>query len=698
MIKDALLEIGSEELPASYVEPALAQLLESIKKSLEQNQLPYQEIKGFATPRRLSVLIKKLNEKSAERTEEYSGPTLNIAKDAQGNFTQAAQGFAAKYNCPVEKLVIKKKEKGEYVCVEKKIPGRKAEDILKEVFPEAIKKISFPKSMVWEESLFSFARPIRNILAIFGNKVIKFSLAGVKTNNITYGLHTISRKKITISSPEKYETELRNNLVLVDPEKRKLEIKKVIEHSTKHFKGEALVDEDLLAEINYLIEHPVAVAGVFDQKYLKLPQEVLINCMRKKQKFFPVMNKGILTNNFIGIRNGISENQNVVKEGYERVLSARLSDAEFFFHQDTRTPLESKIEKLKGVVFHQKLGTVYEKLQRVKIIAQFINDKLSEGKPAPCVDKAVLEQACNLSKADLVTEMVFEYPEMQGTVGRIYAEYEKLPKEVSKAIEEHYKPLTADGKLPVSETGIIIALADKIDTLAGYFSIGILPSGSADPYALRRLAAGVLRIILEKKLPVSIKDVINVSIKNMEQNKIMTNNQALSQLMDFFRSRLENILETEGCKFDEIRAVLALGFDDLKDVQERLDALKKIRKMPDFEPLAAAFKRTANILKQAKKNNFAVSDTVDENLFKEEAEKKLYLSIRNIEGKVKTFMEAKDYMSVLKEMVTIKPDVDDFFIKVMVMAEDSLLRQNRLSILKYIENLFFKVLDFSQLQ
>jgi glycyl-tRNA synthetase beta chain len=660
--------------------------------------LPYQEIKGFATPRRLSVLIKKLNEKSTERTEEYSGPMLNIAKDAQGNFTQAAKGFAAKYACPVEKLIIKKKEKGEYVCIEKKIPGRKAEDILKEIFPDAIKKISFPKSMVWEASLFRFARPIRNILAIFGNKVVKFSLAGVKTNNISYGLHTISRKKITISSPERYETELRNNLVLVDPEKRKLEVKKVIEHSTKHFKGEALVDEDLLAEINYLIEHPVAVVGVFDQKYLKLPQEVLINCMRKKQKFFPVMNKGILTNNFIGIRNGISENQNVVKEGYERVLSARLSDAEFFFHQDTRTPLETKLEKLKGVVFHQKLGTVYEKVQRIKIITAFINDKLSEGKPASVVDKDILEKTCDLSKADLVTEMVFEYPEMQGTVGRIYAEFEKLPKEVSKAIEEHYMPLTADGKLPVSETGMIIALADKIDTLAGYFSIGILPSGSADPYALRRLAAGVLRIILEKKLPVSIKGIINFSIQNMEQNKIKTNDQALSQLMEFLRSRLENILETEGYKFDEIRAVLALGFDDLKDVQQRLEALKKIRKMPDFEPLAAAFKRTANILKQAKKNNFSVSDTVDESMFKEESEKKLYLSIRNIEGKVKTFMEAKDYMSVLKEMVSIKPDVDDFFVKVMVMAEDSLVRQNRLSILKYIENLFFKVLDFSQLQ
>ncbi|MCB4791631.1 MAG: glycine--tRNA ligase subunit beta [Elusimicrobia bacterium] len=694
MTKDALLEIGTEEIPASYIEPAMEQLGETIKKSLELHQLPYQEIRSYATPRRLCVVIKKLNEKTQDRLEEYSGPMLTIAKDQNGAYTQAARGFASKYNVSVEKLIIKKKEKGEYVCIEKKIPGRKAEDLLKEVFPDAIKKLSFPKSMVWEESGFRFARPIRTVIALFANKVIKFSVAGVKSNNYTFGLHTISRKKITISTPERYETELRNNCVLMDQKKRRAELERVMENATKHMKGDVVVDQDLLREVNYLVEHPVAIVGTFDEKYLKLPQEVLINCMRKKQKFFPVINKKELTNHFIGIRNGISENQNVVKEGYERVLSARLSDAEFFFHQDTKRPLAEKAEKLKGVVFHDKLlgdRTMFGKINRVKKIASFLNDRLNDNVK---VDGSRIERACMLLKADLVTEMVFEFPEMQGVIGRIYAEHDNEDKDVSQAVEEHYWPLVNDGKLPKTGLGTILALSDKLDTLTGYFSVGIQPSGSADPYGLRRLAAGILRILIEKQFPVRIKELIDI----LKSSGWQISQEVEKSIKDFLKLRIENIFETKGYKFDEVRSVLATEDDDLLDIQNRLEALKKIRKLPDFEPLATAFKRTANILKQAKKNNFEIPGTVDENLFKEEAEKKLFLSIYNLENNLKVSLDNKDYMAVLKQMVTIKPDVDEFFVKVMVMAEDISLRANRLAVLKYIENLFFKVLDFSQLQ
>jgi glycyl-tRNA synthetase beta chain len=335
---------------------------------------------------------------------------------------------------------------------------------------------------------------------------------------------------------------------------------------------------------------------------------------------------------------------------------------------------------------------VYAKMQRVENIAIAINEKLSEEFKT---DSEKLKKAAKLMKADLVTDMVFEYGEMQGVIGRIYAEHDKEDKEVSQAIEEHYWPLTNDGKLPKTKTGTILALADKLDTLFGYFSVGIQPSGSADPYGLRRLAVGVLRILTEKQIPVKFEELFDI----MRANAFAPSKPEFEKnIKEFLRQRIENMLETRGFKFDEVRAVISTGYDDLIDVQERLEALKKIRKMPDFEPLAAAFKRTANILKQAKKNNFPVSDSVNESLFKEEAETKLYASIRNIETNVKASLEKRDYLSALKDMVSIKSDVDEFFIKVMVMAEDVNLRQNRLSILKYIENLFFKVLDFSQLQ
>ncbi|MBN1621376.1 MAG: glycine--tRNA ligase subunit beta [Endomicrobiales bacterium] len=693
MPKNLLLEIGTEEIPSSYIDPAIKQLHDLIKNALESKMVAYKDIKMLGTPRRLSLLIEKLNEKSQDRNEEHLGPTLKIGKDKNGNFTAAALGFASKHNVNADNLVVKKTEKGEYLCVRKNIPGEKSENILRLILPEIISKISFPKSMVWEPSNFKFARPIRTIIALYGDKVIKFSIAQVKTSNFTYGLHTISSKKITISSADRYVSSLRNNCVLIDQKERKTILKKIIETSAKRVKGNALIEESLLDEVNYLVEHPVAILGNFDEKYLKLPQEILINCMQKKQKYFPIAdNKGRLINSFIGIRNGISENQNIVKEGYERVLSARLADAEFFFHQDTRIKLINKVEKLKGVIFHEKLGTIYEKIVRIKQIAGYIND-LMEDK----VESSNLEKACELSKADLVTEMVFEYPELQGTIGRIYSEVYDEDKNISKSIEEHYWPLTSESKLPESNMGKIVSLSDKIDTLVADFTIGCIPSGSADPYGLRRIAIGILRIIKENKLPIKLKGIIDKAFSCLPQN-LQKNIMAKDQVSDFFRQRLENILENDGYKFDEVRAILTCGFEDLSDVEMRLKALKDIRKMPDFEPLATAFKRSANILKQAKKNNITIPATVNEALLKEETEKILYNNAKKIESEVKSALNNKEYIEVMKKMVSLKPDVDNFFDKVMVMVDDVDLRSNRLALLNYIKSIFFNILDFSLLQ
>ncbi|OGS03776.1 MAG: glycine--tRNA ligase subunit beta [Elusimicrobia bacterium RIFOXYA1_FULL_47_7] len=695
MARDALLEIGTEEIPASYIGPATAQMAELTAKFLSARGLACGQIATYATPRRLTVHLKEVCDKTRERHEEFMGPSLKVGKDADGNFTQAARGFAAKFGMDPAKLAVKKTEKGEYLCVTKKIAGEKAEIILKELFQGMIGKIYFPKTMIWEETAFKFARPIRSITAFYGDKVLKISAAGVKSSNWCGGLHTASKRKIIIPSAEKYYGTLKNNCIIAAREERRDILNKIIEGAAKRAKGAVIEDEQLLDEVVCLVEHPVAVLGKFSENYLKIPSEVLITCMKKKQKYFPLEDdKGKLMNYFIGIRNGISENQEVVKEGYERVLEARLSDAEFFFHKDTQKPLAEKVEKLKGVVLHAKLGTVHDKILRIGELAGFIKAGTAGVFE---ISDAELKEAVNLSKADLVTEMVFEYPELQGIMGRIYAAQDELSKEVSRGIEEHYWPISGDSKLPVSDAGCIVSIADKIDTLAADFSIGLVPSGSQDPYGLRRMATGVLRIIVKKKLNISLGELVEKAFGVLPEN-IRNSVSAKAQLLEFMKQRLENMLEAQGFKFDEVRSVLATGFDDINDVQRRLEALKKMRQEADFAALAAAFKRASNILKQAQKMSIAVPSEVSRELMKEEAESALYSSVVRIREEIISLIENKEYAAVMQKMVSLKPDVDKFFDKVMVMADDADLKANRLAILQFTVGLFSNLLDFSLLQ
>jgi glycyl-tRNA synthetase beta chain len=693
MIKNALLEIGTEELPAAYIAPACGQLARSAEEFLKTHRLAFTAVKTYSTPRRLTLFIEGLADKSEDRVEEFTGPSAKAGKDASGNFTPAAKGFAGKHGIPVEKLAVKTTEKGEYLCVVKKIPGEKTEKLLVTAFPELIKKINFPKTMVWEESRFRFARPVRTFLALYGAKVLKFSLAGIKSANWTIGLHTLSRKKIVIKNPEFYLTALKNNCIIADPAERKEVLRKAVAAASQRAKGKAIEDEDLMDEVTNLVEHPVTILGAFDEKYLALPPVVLINCLKKKQKFFAVVDEsGKLVNSFIGIRNGISEHQDVVRVGFERVLTARLADAEFFFQKDTRTPLMAKAEKLKGVVFQQKLGTVYDKITRMEQTAIAIGSHIGG------VSATDINAACKLAKADLVTDMVFEYPELQGVIGRIYAEHDQEPEQIATAVEEHYWPLTADGRLPETMLSTVLSLADKTDTLVGDFAVGLIPTGSADPYGLRRMAAGILRMIMEKELQLSLQQLAEKAFSALPPQIKEKAPTVVDQVMDFLRQRLENLMEAKGYRFDEIRAVLATGYDDLIDVQKRLAAVKQIRAAADFAPLAGAFKRASNILKQAEKMNIEVPVAVDENLFREDAEKNLYAGVRQMEADVQGLLAKKEYMEALQKMVGLKPAVDQFFEKVMVMADEENIRANRLALLEYATGLFFKILDFSQLQ
>jgi glycyl-tRNA synthetase beta chain len=698
-IKNALLEIGTEEIPTSYIDPALKQIEQIALKEFEILNIKHGAIKTFATPRRLALIVGDLAVKSEDKIEEISGPSWRAAKDVNGDWTRTAKGFAAKNGASPDKLVKKVTEKGEYLSFIKKTKGEKTENLLASTFPKIINSIAFPKSMIWEESGFRFARPIRNIIALFGKKIIKFRIADVNSSNWTIGLHTYDISKIKIDSPETYLTTLQNKSVLVDQNERHEEMKKSIESVVKNV-GSIVPDETLIDEVNYLVEYPSAVLCDFDRKYLDLPSEVLTVCMKKSQKCFAVNDKNNkFLNCFIGVKNGISSYLEIAKEGYERVVAARLSDAEFFYKNDLNNGLDANIEKLKGVIFHKEIGTVYEKIERIKEIVAFFNKEFNVQ-----LDDRTLQRAVSLSKADLVTEMVFEYPELQGIMGKIYASKLGESFEVAESIEQHYLPLSASGKIPSNKLASLISLSDRIDTLAANFSIGLEPSGSADPYGIRRAAIGFIRIATQifpdKDLSFAVRKIFDLLPENVKSNPKYK--VAYEKLINFLRQKIEGTLESEGYSFNEVKSVVGiLGKEELKDLgslRPKLVSLKNARQKGDFASISAVFKRINNILNQAKKQDIDVSESINESLLEEDAEKKLFKLAVKIKAEVDGYVFQNKYIEIFDKVLEIKPIIDDFFEKVMVMVENAAVKSNRVSLLNYTKNIYAKFLDFSALQ
>lgn len=698
-IKNALLEIGTEEIPVSYIEPALKQMEDFAAKSLNFAGLKYEAVRTYATPRRLVLMIDGLESKSPDRVEEILGPALKAAKDAQGKFTQAAAGFANKNGVKPEKLSTKTTEKGEYLCFVKKIKGEKTEKLLSALFPEIIKNISFPKTMVWEESQFRFARPIRSIVSLYGKKVIGFRMAGVKASNRTIGLHASDNSVIVIDAPENYPLIMKNKSVIVDRNERKEEIRRTITAAVKNV-GKIIEDESLVDEINYLVEYPSAVLCSFEKKYLDLPQEVLTVCMKKSQKCFAVNDRdGKFTNYFVGVRNGISKNQDIVRSGYEKVVAARLADAEFFYHNDLRKGLRENFEKLKGVVFHKDIGTVLEKVERIKRIASFFNREFHMD-----IDDEILAKAVMFAKADLVSEMVFEYPELQGIMGKIYARKLGESADIAQAVEQHYWPLSAGGKLPENKIAFLISAADKIDTLAANFSIGLEPSGSADPYGLRRAGIGFIRMVMEnlpqQDLACAMDKAFDYLPESVKNNPGFKN--AAERLREFFWQRIESILESEGYAPDEVKAVVGASkahrMRALGTLRPKLDALKNAKLKGDFTSIAETFKRINNIINQAKKQNTDISGNINESLLKEMSERELFSAGKKAAAEVKDYISRAEYEKVFNKVLELKPAIDKFFETVMVMDKDEEVKKNRIALLNSLKNIFVSFVDFSALQ
>lgn len=686
-MKELLLEIGTEEIPAGFIPQALTDLESLVRKELETNRIDFDGVKTLGTPRRLVLFIESVSEKQRDTEAKKIGPSKQAAFDSNGNPTKAAIGFAKGQSVSVESLEIIQTEKGEYVCAVKKEAGRPGIEILPSLLSKIILAIPFQKSMRWGEVSIRFARPIHWILALFGGKIIPFEIGDVRSGNVTYGHRFMHPDAVAVNDFDSYLQKTGEAFLIVDPAERKKRIEEEMDRKASSVSGRILKDEQLLNEVNFLVEYPVALCGTFDRTFLSLPKEVLIHSMKEHQRYFPVIDaEGHLLPHFVCISNIAPKDEKVVAKGNERVLKARLSDASFFFHEDLKIPLDKRVEQLKGVVFQAKLGTSYEKVMRFKELASFLIEKIEPS------SRESAERAALLCKADLVTGMVGEFPKLQGIVGREYARLSGEKPEVAEAIFEHYLPAFAGDRLPSSAVGDAISIADKLDTIVGCFGVGLLPTGTADPFGLRRQALGILRIILEKKYSLSLAELIGESQTLLKEKMERPPEEVKQGVVDFFRVRYQNFLLDKGYPFDTVDAVLSVLFDDLVDLQSRIDALRIAREWKDFESIVIAFKRAMNILKGAPSPK-----EINPSLFREPSEQNLYQSYLKAEKKVGAFLEKRDYESSLQEMTRMKKPIDEFFEGVMVMVEDEAIRNNRLALLDRIGRLFLRIADFSKL-
>jgi glycyl-tRNA synthetase beta chain len=686
-MKELLLEIGTEEIPAGFLPRALIDLGKLIRKEMEANRIDFEGVKTLGTPRRLILVIESVAEKQKDLEVKKVGPAKQAAFDGSGNPTKAAIGFARSQSVPVESLKVVETEKGEYVCAVKEEQGKPTFELLSSILPRVILLLPFQKSMRWAETAIRFARPVHWILALWGGEVIPFEIGGIKSGNVTWGHRFMHPGPIAVEDFHSYLRKTRDAFVIVDPAERKKKIEEEMIREGASVSGRVLRDEELINEVNFLVEYPVALCGGFDEEFLSLPREILIHAMKEHQRYFPVEDdRGTLLPCFICISNIVPRDRKVVVRGNERVLRARLSDAAFFFKEDQKISLEKRVEQLRSVVFQAKLGTSYEKVMRFKELALFICKKID-----PKLSDQV-ERASLLCKADLVTGMVGEFPKLQGIVGREYARLSGEKREVAEAIHEHYLPAFAGDRLPSSPIGDAVSIADKMDTIVGCFGVGLIPTGTADPFGLRRQALGIIRIILEKRYGLSLIELIEESGDLVKVKMERPFSEVKKEVLDFVRTRYQYFLLDKGYPFDVIDAVLAASFDQLPDVQARIDAVKGAKESKDFESVVIGFKRAMNIIRGASEIK-----EVEPSLFSEPAEQHLYQSFLDAKERIESHLNQRDYPAAILDMTRMKGPIDEFFDRVMVMVEDEAIRNNRLGLLDKIGKLFLRIADFSKL-
>ncbi|MGI9534979.1 MAG: glycine--tRNA ligase subunit beta, partial [Thermodesulfobacteriota bacterium] len=600
MTGELILEIGTEEIPALFLRKANEDLKSAVQKEFLINSLDFSDLQTYSTPRRIVVYVKDLNDTQRDKLIENFGPPKKIAFDEKGNPTKAAIGFARSQNVDIKNVEIARRDNGDFLCVRNKVKGKKTKDVLKEILPKLITSLSFRKSMRWGNGITTFARPIRWLTANYRGITIPFSIENVQSSNITYGHRFTSNKGLKFKNFKEFIRILDKNNVILDSDKRKKIIEKDIKKIAAKVKGTIRQDPELMETVINIIEHPTVLMGEFEKKFLKLPKEVLISVMKNHQKYFPVYSsKNELLPYFIFVCGTPVKDNKVVIKGNERVIRARFNDAEFFFAEDSRRKLAGFLDELKSMVYLSQIGNYYEKVKRMGKTAKILSTGLN------LKEEKDLVRAAELAKADLATQMVFEFPELQGIMGNYYSRISGEKKKVSTAIEEHYMPLTRDGQLPETNLGSLLSIVDKVDNISSCFIAGLIPTGSADPYALRRQAIGIIKIFVKRNLNISLRNLFSKSIKltfdSLAKDKKKQINispeEILENIIGFTAERFKNVMLDEGYSTNIIDSVISTGFDNIVDCRNKIKALQKFHREKEFEELSIAFKRVCNIAK-----------------------------------------------------------------------------------------------------
>ena len=686
MSAELFLELGTEEIPAGFIPKALTDMQRLLCKGLDNARIGYGEVRTFATPRRLAISIADVAKQQQRQELEVTGPPASIAFDADGKPTKAAMGFAKKNGVTAEDLKTITTDKGEYLFLSTVIEGGDSAVQLPEIITTMITSLPFKKSMRWKDLDFRFVRPIHWLVATYGGEVVPFTIGDITSSNVSRGHRFMAPEEFTVTGAEDYLVKAEAHHVIPEVEKRRNLIIAQLTELEGKLGGKINPDDDLLDEVSFLVETPQALAGSIEEQFLQLPAELLITSMREHQRYFTMIDAdGKLLPYFVTIANTLTKDPQVVVAGNERVLKARLADAMFFWQEDQKSKLETRLEPLKKVVYQAKLGTSYEKIERFQALAISLAQQLA---PA---DVELTRRAALLAKCDLETGMVYEFSELQGVMGREYALLDGEDPRVATAIFEHYLPKQAGGKLPSDDIGAIVSLADKIDTVCGCFSVGLIPTGTADPYALRRSAIGILAIILERGYPISIPALVAQSVELLETKWQRDGSDIIADVVEFIRTRFVNMLSTQGYPVDVIDAVLSAAFVDPVVALERIKALSTLKQRDDFEPLAVAFKRVGNIIKGG------LEQPVDAALLSDDSEKTLFAELQTVEQKVAVAVAAQDYTQALETIATLRKPVDAFFDSVMVMVDDDAVKNNRLALLTQIAGLFKEIADFSRI-
>ncbi len=689
MAKDILFEIGLEEIPARFIRAAMEQLQDRTSKWLESARITHAGVSAYATPRRLAVLVKEASEKQTDISEEVKGPSRKIALDANGEWSKAALGFARSQGVSPEQFTFKELSGVEYIYATKSSAGVETSSLLAEGLLGIVSSMTFPKNMRWGSYDFKFVRPIRWLVALYGKDIIDLQITDVKAGNVSRG-HRFLGTETVIAEPSQYVESLRAEHVIVDVKEREELILNQINKLATEKNWTIAIKEDLLEEVLFLVETPTVLFGTFDPSFLNIPQDVLITSMREHQRYFPVFDaEGKLLPFFVTVRNGNAVSLDVIAKGNEKVLRARLSDAKFFYEEDQKLQINDALAKLENIVYHEELGSVGDKVRRIRKIADRLSDKLGLSEAAA----SEVSRTADICKFDLVTQMVNEFPELQGTMGEDYARKAGEAETVAKAIFEHYQPRFAGDDVPSTEVGSIVSIADKMDTIVGCFSIGIIPTGSQDPYALRRQAAGIVQIVLERKLSISLQEIFDAAIEVHENsgNAKHLDDQLRINLYEFFSLRVRRLL-SDNVRYDVVDAVIAAGFDDVVDVVGRSRALMDaVSEKEDFKITVDSLTRVSNLAAKA------TDMTIEPSLLKEEAELNLYTTWQELHVPYQEALKARNAEEALNILSGLKDAVTGFFDSVMVMAEDEQIRANRLALLAGIDADSKSFADFSKL-